>query len=170
VAETAQATSTTNGYSSETATPSDKKFWSGPFMNPLFYDWGLYPNNTFGLENGALKPDPVLNIVDSLEVKYPAGSRNPGCLTCVIGGLGVYALPLNITDAKSISFTYWVFFPKGFNFVKGGKLPGIYGGRGNFPSKREFLVSCSGGNAALDCFSSRFMFRTKGLGVVVFLE
>jgi len=47
-----------------------------------------------------------------------------------------------------------VFFPAGFDFVKGGKLPGLYGGR----------PGCSGGDPALDCFSTRLMWRTNGAG------
>lgn len=66
--------------------------------------------------------------------------------------------------------SYSVFFPTGFNFVKGGKLPGasvagvvqlltltgMYGG----------TKGCSGGSLAETCWSSRLMFRTGGLGEV----
>lgn len=55
---------------------------------------------------------------------------------------------------------YSVFFPVGFNFVKAGKLPGLYGGR----------TGCSGGSAAENCFSSRLMWRTGGKGEVCFFS
>lgn len=51
---------------------------------------------------------------------------------------------------------YSVFFPVGFNFVKAGKLPGLYGGK----------RGCSGGSAAENCFSARLMWRTGGKGEV----
>jgi hypothetical protein len=41
--------------------------------------------------------------------------------------MGFYAVPMDLTNAKSVNLEYKVFFPSGFNFVKGGKLPGLYG-------------------------------------------
>ena len=43
-------------------------------------------------------------------------------------------------------------FGPGFDFVKGGKLPGLYGGS----------TTCSGGADSEDCFSTRFMWRREG--------
>jgi len=50
--------------------------------------------------------------------------------------------------------TYSVFFPADFDWIKCGKLPGLFGGR----------AGCSGGDAALDCFSTRLMWRPNGAG------
>lgn len=50
--------------------------------------------------------------------------------------------------------TYSVFFPVDFDWVRGGKLPGLYGGREH----------CSGGVDATDCFSTRMMWRQGGAG------
>ena len=50
-----------------------------------------------------------------------------------------------------MTFSYKVFFPAGFDFVKGGKLPGLFAGR----------PGCSGGAARKDCFSTRFMVLIK---------
>jgi hypothetical protein len=83
---------------------------------------------------------------------YPAGTYKPSAKPA--GGTGFYATPLQLSNATTVTLQYSIFFPKGFNFVKGGKLPGLYGGH----------PSCSGGNAAVDCFSTRFMFRTNGMG------
>ncbi|GAA5881006.1 hypothetical protein JCM1840_007217 [Sporobolomyces johnsonii] len=88
----------------------------------------------------------------ALQVAYPAGSRNPGKVPA--GGVGFYSSEIDITAATNVSLSYSVFFPTGFDFVKGGKLPGLYGG----------AKACSGGNSAETCFSTRLMFRTGGKG------
>ena len=43
-----------------------------------------------------------------------------------------------------------MFVPASFEYIQGGKLPGLYGGR----------EECSGGDEAADCWSARFMWRT----------
>ncbi|GAA5959460.1 hypothetical protein JCM21900_003763 [Sporobolomyces salmonicolor] len=88
----------------------------------------------------------------ALQVAYPAGSRNPGKVPA--GGVGFYSSEIDITAATNVSLSYSVFFPTGFDFVKGGKLPGLYGG----------AKACSGGSSAESCFSTRLMFRTGGMG------
>lgn len=104
---------------------------------------------TFGLSNGKIVSVSRNGIsADVLSVTYPAGSRNPGASGLVIGGLGIYALtPIDFSQQRSISLSYKVFFPAGFNFVKGGKLPGLYGGH----------PSCSGGSSVIyrDIYSRR---------------
>ncbi|KAI7869603.1 uncharacterized protein EV154DRAFT_530699 [Mucor mucedo] len=90
-----------------------------------------------------------------LRVKYPANSVNPESNT--IGGLGFLAQPLTINkSAKVVSLQYSVFFPKGFDFVRGGKLPGLYGGHGE----------CTGGSSSSACFTTRLMWRGDGFGEV----
>lgn len=51
-------------------------------------------------------------------------------------------------------------FEEGFEFVRGGKLPGLYGGD----------RSCSGGADAtkLGCFSTRFVWKSEGEGKLYF--
>ncbi|KAK0532522.1 hypothetical protein OC842_003271 [Tilletia horrida] len=61
---------------------------------------------------------------------------------------------VSLSSAKKVTFRYSVWFPPNFQFVKGGKLPGLYGGK----------ESCSGGNSAADCWSSRMMWRKDGMG------
>ncbi|KAF8638868.1 hypothetical protein AX17_001924 [Amanita inopinata Kibby_2008] len=87
-----------------------------------------------------------------LQILYPAHSINPRRRPQ--GGAEFYATPLDITDAWNVTLRYSVFFPIDFDWVLAGKLPGIYGGHGG----------CSGGNAAIDCFSTRLMWRKGGLG------
>ncbi|KAF9494129.1 polysaccharide lyase family 14 protein [Pleurotus eryngii] len=73
---------------------------------------------------------------------YPAGSINPASQPQ--GGAEFYASPLEgMAKARQMVLTYSVFFPVDFNWVRGGKLPGLYGGRSH----------CSGGDDATDCFS-----------------
>ncbi|EMD34310.1 polysaccharide lyase family 14 protein [Gelatoporia subvermispora B] len=98
----------------------------------------------------------------SMQAHYPAGSYNfqhdPQ------GGFSFYATgpdSVNLTSAKEVTFAYSVYFPEGYQFVKGGKLPGIYGG-----DSAADAVSCSGGRRSDSCFSARLMWRTDGAGEV----
>ena len=61
---------------------------------------------------------------------------------------------LGIPETDSLTLKYDVKFEKDFDWVKGGKLPGLFGG----------AVSCSGGAdaAELGCFSTRLMWRAEG--------
>lgn len=100
-----------------------------------------------------LVPPPINATFGSiLQVFYPAGSVNPG--NDPVGGADFYASPLNLDDARSVTLEYSVFFPSGFQWVKGGKLPGLYGGH----------MTCSGGDDATTCFSTRLMWREDGAG------
>lgn len=105
-------------------------------------------------ENTALADDPSTwrNASTMLQVFYPKGSINPARRPQ--GGSQFYAAPLDLRDARSVTFAYSVFFPSDFDWVKGGKLPGLYGGR----------TGCSGGDAADHCFSTRLMWRAGGAG------
>ncbi|KAJ9476900.1 Alginate lyase [Pseudozyma hubeiensis] len=88
-----------------------------------------------------------------LSIFYPANSYTPSAQP--VGGTQFYALtPFDLTLASSITFNYSVFFPAGYEFVMGGKLPGMYGG----------TEGCGGGNDASDCWSTRMAWRTGGLG------
>ncbi|RDX47443.1 hypothetical protein OH76DRAFT_780643 [Lentinus brumalis] len=96
----------------------------------------------------------------SMQAQYPEGSytfsHDPQ------GGFSFYApgpSSVDLTTAKEATFSYDVYFPSGFNFVKGGKLPGLYGGDSD-----DEALSCSGGRRDDGCFSVRFMWRTAGAG------
>jgi len=92
------------------------------------------------------------NSTSVLQLLYPANSINPG--NRPIGGAQFYATPLQLTDAHNVTLRYSAFFPADFDWVLAGKLPGLYGGR----------TGCSGGDDALDCFSTRLMWRKGGVG------
>ncbi|TDL26253.1 hypothetical protein BD410DRAFT_716570 [Rickenella mellea] len=91
-----------------------------------------------------------------LQVTYPANSFSDNT-----GGAQFYSLWNTSGDPfQSMMLTYEVAFDAGFDWVKGGKLPGLRGG----PS----TTGCSGGNESngTDCFSTRLMWRTDGQGEV----
>lgn len=91
-----------------------------------------YPAGTFGLTGSGYS-------------FYSEGSHN-GVLT---------------SGAKEVLFSYSIYFENGFDFVKGGKLPGLYGG-----TNIDVAKSCSGGrqDGRDECFSARMMWRTDGAG------
>ncbi|ODN83636.1 hypothetical protein, variant 2 [Cryptococcus amylolentus CBS 6039] len=106
----------------------------------------------------------------SLRIEYPSGSYSKKT-----GGTQFYAQPLNASSSDAsdavgnsstngeferMLLTYDIWFPTGFSWVKGGKLPGLRGGSDPH--------GCSGGSEAdgETCFSSRLMWRTSGSGEV----
>ncbi|OCB91104.1 polysaccharide lyase family 14 protein [Sanghuangporus baumii] len=92
------------------------------------------------------------NTSSALQLFYPANSINPG--NSPQGGADFYATPLPLADTSNVTLEYSVFFPKNFDWVLGGKLPGLYGGH----------MTCSGGDDATQCFSTRLMWRAGGAG------
>lgn len=127
--------------------------WSSDFNVGNIASWKMI-KDSYGAANRKYVVDPAKGSAGDqvLQITYPAGSFRPGGGT--VGGTGFYAAPIGLDKATQITFQYDVFFPANFNWVKGGKLPGLYGGH----------PGCSGGNVALDCFSTRFMFRPAGAG------
>ncbi|SJX60315.1 uncharacterized protein SRS1_11629 [Sporisorium reilianum f. sp. reilianum] len=88
-----------------------------------------------------------------LSILYPAHSYTPSALP--VGGTQFYALtPFDLTLAASVTLNYSVFLPAYYDFVQGGKMPGLYGG----------TEGCGGGNDASDCWSTRMAWRTGGAG------
>ncbi|OCH88244.1 hypothetical protein OBBRIDRAFT_780506 [Obba rivulosa] len=104
--------------------------------------------------NDGSAPDSGLGslITSVLQLFYPANSINP--TADIPGGADFYATPLDLSIANNISLEYSVYFPPDFDWVQAGKLPGIYGGH----------TACSGGDAAVTCFSTRLMWRSHGAG------
>jgi len=120
--------------------PDELAFVQDPFPNST--NIGVTPSNDSG---------PVL------QVTYPQGSFSPDD-----GGAQLYSL-WNTSDGsvfQSMIVTYEVAFDGGFDWVKGGKLPGLRGG--------PVVNGCDGGKQpnGSDCFSTRLMWRTNGAGEV----
>jgi hypothetical protein len=64
----------------------------------------------------------------ALKAHYPKGSYKPSATNAPKGGLSFYApgpASVDLSTAEEATFGYSIFFPKGFEFVKGGKLPGV---------------------------------------------
>lgn len=112
----------------------------------------------FGLDRAHLQRVSDQPFSAFLRVQYPKNSgsnrsaREDGTNA---GGAQVYLL--KSPPADHLYLRYRVRFPTGFDFVKGGKLPGLYGGS-----------QTSGGKIpdGTDGFSTRYMWRRQGAGEV----
>lgn len=87
-------------------------------------------------------------------VSYPAGSSAPSA-GAPYGGAQLCA-PFASGPKTDVTLTYQLRMPVGFQFVQGGKLPGVYGGVEPF----------SGGSHNAYGWSMRLMWRTAGAGEV----
>jgi len=75
------------------------------------------------------------------------------------GGGSTPVVDLPSLKAREVSFGYNVKFSAGFQWNKGGKLPGLFGG-----TNENDAATCSGGRHADTCFSTRMMWRRDGQG------
>ncbi|ORY01864.1 hypothetical protein K493DRAFT_277672 [Basidiobolus meristosporus CBS 931.73] len=124
--------------------------WSSSSSSSL-NNWGLV-KVSFGQQNYKFVRDPAGGSDTAFQVFYPRGSRTPTS-PGKQGGVGIYANPVQLQNEATLEFQ--VYFPRGFNFVKGGKLPGFYGGSGD----------CTRDSRDSErCFSTRFMWRSGGEG------
>ncbi|WP_110655634.1 polysaccharide lyase [Salinicola halimionae] len=89
----------------------------------------------------------------ALRVNYPEGTSSPS--DAEEGGAGFVMPAPALRQADRACLRYQVRFPAGFDFVKGGKLPGLYGGDG--PTGGDEVTGKNG-------FSMRFMWRKQGQG------
>lgn len=94
---------------------------------------------------------------NALRVTYPANTSSPSDseATGLRGGGGFYTSPAALEGSDHACLGYQVRFPDGFDFVKGGKLPGLYGG--DAPSGGHQADGHNG-------FSLRLMWREAGQG------
>jgi hypothetical protein len=111
-----------------------------------------------GAANASVEPDPVYG--RALKVAYPARSGSISCVAdkqCAVDGGLVFRVPLPGGSAiTSALLSYRVKFDSGFEWVKGGKLPGLCGGE----------CSTGGRDVNPDRFSIRYMWRGGGVGTV----
>jgi len=147
--------------------------------------WQLWHNRLYGGEEGNLHfvKDPFASSNSNnetsardgessstvLKVDYQSGTYRQGGPNSS-GGSTFFPFPMELQQEqglqnistnigpRSILLKYDVSFDYNFDFVKGGKLPGIFYGS----EERD----CSGGNLSNDgeCFSIRMMWRENGLG------
>lgn len=140
------------------------------------YGWTTSSSRFSGVQNVPLTDDALrvervssgtthntvqVNGKTAWEAFYPKGSRNPS--SSIRGGFGFYLsgpTGWNITRAKEVTFSYAIMFDKNFEWQKGGKLPGLFGGIG------EYAYGCTGGRQEDRdrCFDLRYMWRKSGDG------
>jgi len=140
----------------------DSLLWFNDFSDPNWReDWQVLDSRQWGQENLELINDSLTGDFFNtyLRTYYPAGSVTPSYSRktgAPIGGAQFLA-DLGIPPAEELKLSYYLRFSDNFDFVKGGKLPGLYGGTGN-----------TGGNIpdGTDGFSTRFMWRQNGDGEV----
>lgn len=111
-----------------------------------------------GLAKGQAETPPENGLAsNALRVTYPAHTSSPSDseTTGLRGGGGFYTSPAILEGSDHVCLGYQVRFPDGFDFVKGGKLPGLYGG--DAPSGGHQADGHNG-------FSLRLMWREAGQG------
>ena len=142
------------------SSPVGKQLWSEQFDNANWQEnWAIKPEKSWGLANMEIIKDSSGRFERVLRINYPQGSASPRVSrkdNAPLGGSQFYA-DLGIAPQDSLRLSYYLRFANDFDFVKGGKLPGLFGGNG-----------ASGGNIpdGTDGFSTRFMWRRNGDGEV----
>jgi hypothetical protein len=131
-------------------------FDSSPLGNydeaKLEADWGAIPwNNGIDAGRAEIVDGGEAHVGRSLRIRYPAGGVGAG----PSGAQFKVAIPVpaNSPGYEELYCAYWLKFSDGFQFVKGGKIPGFAGGAAN-----------TGGNKpnGSDGFSARMMWRGAG--------
>ncbi|MGW7001911.1 polysaccharide lyase [Streptomyces sp. NPDC054933] len=157
------------------AAPRDTAAWTGTFdgFNGSAWAaaWGVDTSDghDWGWDQMRAVSDPDRG--SALQVFYGQGSGAHSCYEsgdCPNPGGGQFYMDLSamgrsdLVNASSLDLRYYVKFDNGFDFGRGGKLPGLYGGAPG---------SESGGNHDGSAFSTRYMWRdhpNAGAGEVYF--
>jgi hypothetical protein len=116
----------------------------GGFFGPAFLSTGTcqFSHQNFVITDG------------TLTTFYPAGSSSPSAGS-PFGGAQI-CVPFAAGPQTTVALTYQVKFPVGFQFVKGGELPGVFGGVEPF----------SGGSHNPDGWSMRLRWGRRGSGEI----
>eukprot|EP01084_Bolivina_argentea_P237568 399237_1 len=137
-----------------------KLLWNGNFNNGWEAKWNLDANGNYNKNNRKVVSDPFGYFSDQvMQVTYPANTYASA------SGTGFLARPLgNDTAYDTLCINYYVAFASNFDWVLGGKLPGLFGDLGP-DSEGE---ACRGGQQpnGTNCFSTRMMWRPQGEGEV----
>jgi hypothetical protein len=134
--------------------------WSGQltgYAGPAWQRaWGYTPQSSWGQAQLTAVADPSAPGGGvALQVAYGKGSSANSCADCPEPGGGQFYTSFAgagqpaLAAASVLYLRYYVKFPAGFDFGRGGKLPGLYGG----PPGQE-----SGGHHG-QAFSTRYMWR-----------
>lgn len=98
------------------------------------------------------------NTLKNITVHYPAASYDPGSMVRLGLPYGGIEFKSRLEQPREcLILTYELKFDNNFNFVKGGKLPGLYGGVGNTGGKIP---------TGYDGFSTRFIWKEQGVGAM----
>jgi hypothetical protein len=152
---------TSSGAQSGGKSGDDAKL-SQPVSLPAIFasGWELRPGGSFGGANLESLTDPSGRFPEILRAHYPAGSASPTVTEndhAPVGGAQMYLFKQGVEPSDALDLRYFVRFPSGFDFVKGGKLPGLFGGTVNNGKKIP-----NGTNG----LSTRYMWRNEGRGEV----
>lgn len=134
--------------------------WSNNFTTTNWREeWDVKKSASWGLKNIEIMENPQSKFTKYLRVRYPAGSASPTVTKnddAPLGGAQFFA-GLNMQPRDALRLSYYVRFSNNFDFVKGGKLPGLFGGNVN-----------TGGQIpdGTNGFSTRYMWRRNGDGEV----
>jgi hypothetical protein len=142
----------------ELAKTTQALLWSSSFAEKDWQQhWGTSKRKDWGLENAEIVSDSTGKFSKVLRVHYPAQSASPTVARKYKAPLGgcQFLADLNLAPRDTLRLSYYVRFSENFDYRKGGKLPGLFGGDRN-----------SGGNTpdGTDGFSTRFMWRKNGAG------
>jgi hypothetical protein len=139
---------------------SNKTVLKGDLTSSNFIKtWQIGTRHHFGFENLSIVNDPSGRFEKVIHIIYPKGSSSPSYATSsgnLVGG-AQFLTNLQIKPTDSLHLRYSLRFADNFNFVRGGKLPGLYGG--DIISKGDIPDGTNG-------FSTRYMWREKGIGEV----
>jgi hypothetical protein len=135
---------------------SETVIWSGRFEGDWKTRWDIPDERDFGWENAVIVSDVTFGKV--LRVTYPKGSATVSLARkhgVPVGGLQF--LKRFETKHDRLTLRYRVRFADNFDWVRGGKLPGLFGG-----------TEISGEHIpdGTDGFSTRYMWRDLGYGEV----
>ena len=133
--------------------------WSDEFQSERWMHSWHVTRVHWGTNNMKVESDVTGAFAKILRVDYPQGSASPAVTRntgAPVGGAQFYA-DLGLVARDSLHLRYYVRFAEGHQFVKGGKLPGLYGGAVH-----------SGGRIpdGTNGFSTRYMWRRAGDGEV----
>ena len=121
----------------------------------------LEPRGSFRLPELELITGDAQPFGSYLHVTYPAGSASPAASRtdgAPRGGVQFY-LRSRAELGGQAHLRYFLRLPEGFDFVRGGKLPGLYGGAANAGGARS-------GGAEAEGVSARFGWSEMGAGEV----
>jgi len=149
------------GAESQTSAENNREFPELSFASPRWMEtWQVDRHRKMGWNNIQITNDPQDSLRGPfLRVRYPRGSASPTVTKndgAPVGGANFYAR-LGIRPRDSLHLRYDVRFADGFNFVKGGKLPGLFGG--TVMNGRHIPDGENG-------LSTRYMWRENGKGEV----